>query len=66
MVSFVETAHEFFESINSSIRKNDFHILPKVFNSNKSACKYCTYKDICYVKESQKLYLTPEAKKVKE
>ncbi len=39
------------------IRNNEFPINPLFKKKNDGACKYCTYRDICYVKSNQKRML---------
>ena len=41
---------------DSKIRNNEFTINPLILgkNDNKYSCKYCEFKDICFVKHSQK------------
>ena len=39
------------------IIKGDFTINPKVYNQDSISCKYCNFKDICYMKDSDKVYL---------
>ena len=34
-----------------------FPINHKVVNKENVACKYCKYQDICYMKESDKIYI---------
>lgn len=40
-----------------NIMSAKFNINPKVINDEEVACKYCTYKDICYVKDKDKVLL---------
>lgn len=39
------------------ILEGDFSINPKVYISENIACKYCEYKDICFMKEKDIMYL---------
>ena len=43
------------KEINKSLDKiidGDFSINPKVYNLKNDSCKYCNFKDICYMKDS--------------
>lgn len=64
--NYQQIALNFYKTNDLRIRNNDFQIKPKFFSQNKNACKYCSYKDICYVRESQREYVTEEAKEEAE
>ena len=40
-----------------NILKGEFTINPKIINNKNESCKYCEFKDICYVKEDNYVYL---------
>lgn len=40
---------EIYETKNREIRENKFEISPSYISDDKNACKYCPYRDICYV-----------------
>ena len=40
---------EIYETKNREIRDNKFDISPSYISDDKNACKYCPYRDICYV-----------------
>ena len=44
---------EFYKNINDS----KFDINPKVIGNINYGCRYCNYKDICFVKEEDKINL---------
>ena len=43
-----------------SILKGDFKINPKVIGDKNISCMYCKFKDICYVKKEDEVYLGGE------
>lgn len=48
------------EKINEAVKdilNGDFSINPKVIKDENIGCKYCHFKDICYYKEKDKVYL---------
>ncbi len=40
-----------------SILGGDFEINPKVINNENISCKYCEYRDICYMKDNDIVYI---------
>ena len=44
---------------SNNIINNRFDINPKVIGSTNYGCRYCKYKDICFVKEEDKVNLPP-------
>lgn len=43
----------------TKIESGDFKIAPSSFGGKYNACKYCSYRDICFVKESQRIIHVP-------
>ena len=39
-----------------SILQSDFSINPKVYAGKNIACEFCSYKDLCYMKEPDQVY----------
>ena len=39
------------------IIKADFKINPKIYDKENISCSFCTFKDLCYVKEKDYIYL---------
>ena len=48
------------------ILEADFSINPKIINGNNESCKYCDYKDVCYLREKDLVYINQEKNKVEE
>lgn len=44
----------------NSILEADFTINPKIINGENESCKFCEYKDICFRKESDLVYINKE------
>ncbi len=44
-------------SKTDSILQSDFSINPKVYAGKNIACEFCTYKDLCYMKDPDQVYL---------
>lgn len=57
---FAEVALRKLLEADTRIRNNDFVINPLFIAENKGGCTYCPYKDICYVKASQKRFISGE------
>ena len=45
------------EEASINIENNNFNINPKSINNENISCKFCKYKDICYRKEQDIIYL---------
>ncbi len=45
----------------NNILEGDFSINPKIIKGKNEACKYCEFKDICYMEEKNKVYLTNDS-----
>ena len=45
------------ENAFNNILDCDFNINPKVIGKSLVGCEYCKYKDICFKKEEDKVYL---------
>ena len=56
-IDYGNIALEKFLEANERIRKNDFIINPLYQSKNDNACVNCTFKDICYLKASQRRYI---------
>ena len=44
-----------------NILEADFEINPKVINGENVSCSFCEYKDICYLREKDKVYINKES-----
>ena len=42
---------------NAEIKKANFIINPKVIDKNNVGCSFCQFKDICYKKDKDTIYL---------
>ena len=42
---------------SNKILEADFNINPKIIDGENIGCKYCKYKDICFIKEEDKVYI---------
>ena len=45
------------EEATSSIIEGDFSINPKIYDGKNISCEFCNFKDICYHKEKDSIYL---------
>ncbi len=45
----------------NNILEGDFSINPKIIKGKNESCKYCEFKDICYMEEKNKVYLTSDS-----
>ncbi len=58
---YAEIALRKYLEADTNIRKNNFVINPLFKSKSNNACKYCEYKDLCFVKKEQRRYLyTPD------
>ena len=55
---FKNIVKEKYLEADKRIRNNEFPINPLYISKQSYACKYCEYKDICFVKSSQRRYLS--------
>lgn len=53
---YIEVARKLYLEADQRIRNNGFSINPLYIDDNKNGCKYCNYKDICFLKEYQRRY----------
>ena len=44
-----------------NILEADFEINPKVINGENVSCNFCEYRDICYLREKDKIYINKES-----
>ena len=42
-------------NVYENIRKGNFNINPKVIGNANIGCEYCNFKDVCFVKEEDKV-----------
>ena len=43
-----------------NILEADFEINPKVINGENVSCSFCEYRDICYLREKDKVYINKD------
>lgn len=51
---------------DEKIRKGDFQINPKLYSRKVNACQYCSYKDICYMRDYMRVLLKKEGEPSEE
>ena len=61
---YIETTKEKYIEAAEGIRKNEFRIYP--FMDNEPECRYCKYKDICYVRHYQYHKISKDEEEVDE
>ena len=64
--NYAEVALRKYLEADANIRKNNFSINPLFKSKSDNACKYCEYKDLCFVKKAQRRYLYNPAEDEKE
>ncbi len=64
--NYAEVALRKYLEADANIRRNNFIINPLYKSKSDNACKYCEYRDICYVKKTQRRYLYNPADDEKE
>jgi ATP-dependent helicase/DNAse subunit B len=57
MMDLISLVSRKIEEAASRILNADFDINPKIIDKKNIGCKYCKYKDICYLKEEDKIYI---------
>lgn len=55
--NIITNTDKLIDEATGDILNTDFNINPKVINGNNESCKFCEYKDICYLKEKDKVYI---------
>lgn len=63
---YARVAFEKYQEADQRIRNNEFSINPLYHSKSDNACAYCNYRDICYVKPSQRRYIKEEDKEESE
>ena len=58
--NYIKVAREKLLEADERLRKNDFIVNPFYVSKSDNGCKYCDYKDICFVKRSQRRYVGEE------
>ena len=58
---YIKVAREKLLEADQRLRKNDFIINPYYVSKNNNGCMYCQYRDICFVKRSQRRYIGEES-----
>ena len=48
------------KSAVDEILKGNFNINPKIINGKNESCTFCKYRDICYLRENNKVYINTE------
>ena len=57
MYDLIKYTKKEIDTKTDSILKSDFEIDPKVYISDNVSCKYCKFKDICFMKDKDIKYL---------
>lgn len=60
MDSIIDTVDSNVKNAMKDILNTKFDINPKIIDGSNKSCEFCKYKDICFVKEQDKVYLTKE------
>ena len=55
--SYKQIVRELINKTIISIRNNDFKIKPIFYTKDENACKYCEYRELCYLRYEQKMIL---------
>lgn len=57
-----DIALHLYRKMSVNLRNNSFTISPLFFNKDDNACKWCSYRDICYLREKQIRKIVKEEK----
>ena len=57
MYNLIKYVKEEIDNKTDKILEGDFSINPKVYDKENISCKYCTFKDICFMKDKDITYL---------
>jgi ATP-dependent helicase/DNAse subunit B len=57
LIQMVDYTKNNIEETTDKILEADFSIHPKIYDGDNVSCKYCSFKDLCYVKERDYQYL---------
>jgi len=58
--SIVDIVDKNIKEAVKEILNGNFNINPKIINGKNESCTFCKYKDICYLRESNKVYINTE------
>ena len=58
--NLIKETNTLINNATDNILKADFKIDPKIINGENVSCKFCEYKDICYRKEKDLIYINKE------
>ena len=50
---YMTTVRDLYLKMDEELRKNNFNISPVYKGERDTACSYCQYKDVCFVRNSQ-------------
>ena len=56
LYNLVEYTKNHISEKTDSILNSEFNINPKVYAGKNIACEFCSYKDLCYMKEPDQVY----------
>lgn len=57
MDNLIQKVEEKIHLAGENILNADFTINPKIIDGKNIGCEFCKYKDICFVKEEDKVYI---------
>ena len=58
--SIVDIVDKNIKEAVEEILKGNFNINPKIINGKNESCMFCKYRDICYLRENNKVYINTE------
>lgn len=59
--TIINNTDKLIDAATDGILKGDFEINPKIIDGENVSCSFCEYRDICYLRENNKVYINRES-----
>ena len=60
LLDSINSPEQLIDKAIDNILEADFEINPKVINGENVSCSFCEYRDICYLREKDKVYINKD------
>ena len=59
--TIINNTDKLIDAATDGILEGDFEINPKIIDGENVSCSFCEYRDICYLRENNKVYINRES-----
>lgn len=59
--TIINNTDKLIDAATDGILEGDFEINPKIIDGDNVSCSFCEYRDICYLRENNKVYINSES-----